>query len=95
MTQTQLTIRAYEDKDQDDLIALYQLAFPNDPPWNDPSDMIACKKAIDAVLNAEDHNYYFMCAKPDNSGLHNFAATLSEHNRNARLFHAYMDSRGL
>ena len=48
MTQTQLTIRAYEDKDQDDLIALYQLAFPHDPPWNDPSDMIACKKAIDA-----------------------------------------------
>ncbi len=48
MTQTQFTIRAYEDKDQDDLIALYQLAFPHDPPWNDPSDMIACKKAIDA-----------------------------------------------
>lgn len=56
---------------------------------------IPSKKAIDAVLNAEDHNYYFMCAKPDNSGLHNFAATLSEHNRNAGLFHAYMDSRGL
>lgn len=48
MTQTQLTIRAYEDKDQDNLITLYQLAFPHDPPWNDPSDMIACKKAIDA-----------------------------------------------
>ena len=48
MTKTQLTIRAYEDTDQDDLIALYQLAFPHDPPWNDPGDMIACKKAIDA-----------------------------------------------
>ena len=51
------------------------------------------KKAIDAVLNAESHNYYYMCAKPDNSGLHNFANTLTEHNRNARLFHQWMDSR--
>ena len=48
MTETDLTIRADVDTDQDDLIALYQLAFPYDPPWNDPSDMIACKKAIDA-----------------------------------------------
>lgn len=51
------------------------------------------KKAIDAVLNAESHDYIFMCAKPDNSGLHNFAATYSEHLKNARLFWAYMDSR--
>ena len=48
MTQSQLTIRAYQDTDQNDLIALYQLAFPHDPPWNDPGDMIACKTAIDA-----------------------------------------------
>jgi UPF0755 protein len=51
------------------------------------------KTALDAVLNAEQHDYYFMCAKPDNSGLHNFAHTLTEHNRNARLFHQWMDSR--
>lgn len=51
------------------------------------------KKALDAVLNAEKHNYYYMCARPDNSGLHNFASTLSEHNNNARLFWKYMDSR--
>lgn len=52
------------------------------------------KKAIDAVLNAEKHEYIFMCAKPDNSGLHNFAETYSQHLVNARKFHAYMDSRG-
>lgn len=51
------------------------------------------KKAIDAVLNAEDHDYLFMCAKPDNSGLHNFAVTYSEHLKNAKLFWRYMDSR--
>lgn len=53
------------------------------------------KKAIDAVLNAEKHNYFYMCAKPDNSGLHAFANSLSEHNRNAAAFRRYMDSRGL
>ena len=47
MTEQPLTIRAYQDKDQSDLIALYQLAFPHDPPWNDPADMIASKRMID------------------------------------------------
>ena len=28
-----------------------------------------------------------MCAKDDLSGRHNFAATLAEHNRNARKYH--------
>lgn len=42
--------------------------------------------AINGVLNHEKHNYLFMCAKEDFSGYHNFAATLSEHNRNARLY---------
>ena len=40
--------------------------------------------SIDAVLNAEQHEYIFMCAKGDASGLHNFAITNREHinNRN-------------
>lgn len=51
------------------------------------------KKAIDAVLNAEEHNYIFMCAKPDNSGLHNFAETNGQHSENARKFWRYMDQK--
>jgi len=42
--------------------------------------------SIDAVLNHEDNNYIYMCAREDFSGYHNFAATLAEHNRNAEKY---------
>ena len=47
--------------------------------------------AIDAVLNAEEHKYIFMCAKGDASGLHNFAITNSEHNYNRTLYKRNMN----
>jgi len=48
--------------------------------------------SIDAVLDSEDHNYYFMCVKPDKPGYHVFAETLTEHSRNARRYHRWLDS---
>lgn len=48
---------------------------------------------VDAVLNAEDNSYLFMCAKPDGDGLHNFAKTLSQHNRNAAKFQRWISNR--
>ena len=42
--------------------------------------------SVDAVLNAEHHNYMYFCAKEDFSGYHNFAQSLAEHNRNAAKY---------
>jgi peptidoglycan lytic transglycosylase G len=42
--------------------------------------------SLQAVLNYAHHNYIFMCAKEDFSGYHNFTASLSIHNENARRY---------
>lgn len=51
--------------------------------------------SIDAVLNAEAHNFYFFCAKEDFSGYHIFAKTLSEHNKNAAIYQKALNKRGI
>lgn len=51
--------------------------------------------AVKAVLNAEDHHYFYFCAKEDFSGYHNFAKTLTEHNRNAVRYQQALNQRGI
>lgn len=51
--------------------------------------------AIDAVLNAEKHNYLYFCARADFSGYHTFAKTLVEHNRNAAAYHRALNKKGI
>lgn len=66
--------------------------YPGLPPG--PISM-ASIASIDAVLNAENHKYLYFCAKPDDSGFHAFAKSLSAHNVNARRFHRWLRKRGL
>jgi UPF0755 protein len=49
--------------------------------------------AIDAVLNYEDHGYYYFCAKADFSGYHVFAKTLRQHNINAQKYQRALNKR--
>ncbi len=49
--------------------------------------------AIDAVLNKEDHEYIYMCAKEDFSGYHRFAETRAQHEINANKYRAALDAR--
>lgn len=50
--------------------------------------------SIDAVLNAVDHEYIFMCAKGDCSGYHNFAVTNAEHNKNRVIYEKNLEKGG-
>lgn len=49
--------------------------------------------SIDAVLDHEKNDYLYMCAKEDFSGKHNFAKTLTEHNRNAQKYQAALNKQ--
>ncbi len=51
--------------------------------------------SIDAVLKADQHDYIFMCAKPGYNGSHLFAKTNAEHERNARVYHRWLNSEGI
>ncbi|MFC2107535.1 endolytic transglycosylase MltG, partial [Bacteroidota bacterium] len=48
--------------------------------------------SIDAVLNYEDHNYLFFCARDDLSGFHVFAKTNAQHSSNARKYQRALDN---
>lgn len=60
-----------------------------------PPGPIGCPTAesIDAVLNAEKHDYIYFVAKADFSGYHNFSRTLTEHNRYASLYQKELNRR--
>jgi UPF0755 protein len=51
--------------------------------------------AIEAVLNYEQHDFYFFAADPEKPGFHRFAKTLSKHNQNARAYQRYLSQQGI
>jgi len=51
--------------------------------------------SIEAVLNPEEHQYYYMCANVENIGYHKFAKTLKEHNINAAAYQKWVSQQGI
>ncbi|MBL4708147.1 MAG: endolytic transglycosylase MltG [Flavobacteriales bacterium] len=49
--------------------------------------------SIDAVLYYENHDFIFMCAKPDFSGYHDFSRTYSQHKVYANRYHRELNKR--
>ncbi|MEZ5020832.1 MAG: endolytic transglycosylase MltG [Bacteroidales bacterium] len=72
-----------------------------DSPYNTykyaglPPGPIRCpsRSGLESVLNAEEHEYLFMVAKPDRSGYHHFSRTLAEHNRYAAVYRRELNRR--
>ena len=72
-----------------------------DSPYNTykykglPPGPIGCPsiESLNAVLNAERHDYLYFVAKADFSGYHTFSKTLSEHTRNAAMFQRELNKR--
>lgn len=57
--------------------------------------MMPSINAIDAVLNRDQNNYIYMCAKEDFSGYHNFAVTVQEHELNAKKYREALNKRNI
>ena len=62
-----------------------------------PPSLIAMPdvSAIDAVLNYKKHGYYYMCASIEKIGFHDFASSLTQHNRNAAKYQRWINQRGI
>lgn len=53
------------------------------------------KNSVDAVLNAENNNYIFMCADPSRPGYHKFTASAEEHAINAKAYQDWLNSNNI
>ncbi len=74
-----------------------------DSPYNTykvkglPPSLIAMPdvSAIDAVLNANKNDYFYMCASVNRIGYHEFAKTLAQHNLNVKKYHKKKNRQGI
>lgn len=80
----------YEHRDIDCPYNTYKISgLPPGPICIPPAGV------IDAVLYPSENKYMFMCAKPGGEGLHNFAVSYAEHQRNSAEFNKWMDRQGI
>jgi ribosomal protein S18 acetylase RimI-like enzyme len=46
----QVVIRSFEPSDQASVVDLWTVAFPDDPPWNEPADVVERKLLVQREL---------------------------------------------
>jgi len=51
--------------------------------------------SIDAVLNYEDHDFFYFVANVENFGYHKFAKNLAQHNRNKQEYVRWINKQGI
>ncbi len=51
--------------------------------------------SINAVLQPENHEYFYMCASVTDIGAHEFAKDIAQHNRNARKYQNWINKQGI
>ncbi|TDE06135.1 endolytic transglycosylase MltG [Flavobacterium hiemivividum] len=51
--------------------------------------------ALEAVINPEKNDFIYFCASVDRFGYHEFAATLKEHNVNAKKYSDWINAQGV
>ena len=51
-----MNIRKFQDSDRSSLIDLWSIVFPDDPPHNEPSIVIAAKLAVDDLIFIAEHD---------------------------------------
>jgi len=56
---------------------------------------IVDKNSVDAVLNAENNDYIFMCADPARFGYHKFTASAAQHAINAKAYQDWLNSKNI
>ena len=44
------SVRSYQDEDHSELVELWEVCFPDDPPWNNPVDVIRTKLTVQPEL---------------------------------------------
>jgi len=78
----------YKDLEIDSPYNTYK--YPGIPPG--PISMPDIS-SIDAVLNPENHKFYYFVANVENFGYHKFASTLTQHNRNKQEYVRWINSQ--
>jgi UPF0755 protein len=56
---------------------------------------VPSKQSIEAVLNYQENDFLYMCAKEDFSGYHNFAVNYKEHQLNALRYQSALNQRNI